>query len=171
MGGESRTGHLSTPSEPILNEESNQSQEPDSHSHVDLPQMCIHSFGVSFRGNTYCNPTRLKVNSAMRVDSLRPLMDGVPAHRAACGMIVSRVRAYAFPRLLTQNWSSQWVGARLEAGYGSVRRRAVVRVLGRLNGVFGTVREGGFSWRILFNLSILRLGRKGNWAYSRTRLS
>lgn len=33
----------------------------------------------------------------MRVDSLRPLMDGVPAHRAACGMFVSRVGAYAFP--------------------------------------------------------------------------
>lgn len=46
----------------------------------------------------------------MRVDSLRPLMDGVPAHRAACGMIVSRAGAYAFPHLLTQNWSSQWLG-------------------------------------------------------------
>lgn len=33
----------------------------------------------------------------MRVDSLFPLMDGVPAHRAACGMVMSRVGACASP--------------------------------------------------------------------------
>jgi hypothetical protein len=32
---------------------------------------------------TYCKPTRDNVNNAMRVDSVRPLMEGVPTHDAA----------------------------------------------------------------------------------------
>lgn len=39
---------------------------------------------------TYCNPTKLNVNSAIRADSFRPLMDGEPAHLAPCGMLVRR---------------------------------------------------------------------------------
>lgn len=37
-------------------------------------------------GYTHCNPTRLNVNSAMRIDSVLPLIDGVPTHDAACGI-------------------------------------------------------------------------------------
>lgn len=32
---------------------------------------------------TYCNPTRLKVNRAIRMDSVEPLIEGVPTHDAA----------------------------------------------------------------------------------------
>ena len=32
---------------------------------------------------THCKPTRLKVKRAMRMDSVEPLMFGVPAHDAA----------------------------------------------------------------------------------------
>lgn len=34
-------------------------------------------------GSTHCKPTRLKVNRAIRIDSVEPLIDGVPAHDAA----------------------------------------------------------------------------------------
>ena len=34
-------------------------------------------------GRAHCNPTRLKVNKAIRMDSVEPLIDGVPAHDAA----------------------------------------------------------------------------------------
>lgn len=40
--------------------------------------------------STYCKPTKLNVNSAIRADSFRPLMDGEPAHLAPCGMLVRR---------------------------------------------------------------------------------
>lgn len=33
--------------------------------------------------DTYCKPIRLKVNRAIRMDSVEPLIDGVPAHDAA----------------------------------------------------------------------------------------
>ena len=35
------------------------------------------------RSDTHCKPIRLNVKSAMRIDSVEPLMDGVPAHEAA----------------------------------------------------------------------------------------
>lgn len=35
----------------------------------------------------YCKPTRLNVRSAMRIDSDDPLIDGVPVHDAALGML------------------------------------------------------------------------------------
>ena len=35
---------------------------------------------------TYCSPNKLNVNSAMRIDSVFPLMDGEPTHLAACGI-------------------------------------------------------------------------------------
>ena len=34
-------------------------------------------------GAAYCMPTKLKVKRAIRIDSVEPLMDGVPAHDAA----------------------------------------------------------------------------------------
>lgn len=71
---------------------------------------------VLSQGNTHCKPTRLKVNNAMRVDSLFPLMNGVPAHRAACGMVLSHVGACVFSPLFTRNWSSQSRGSGLGQG-------------------------------------------------------
>lgn len=47
------------------------------------------------KGRTHCNPTRLNVNRAMRVDSVRPLMDGEPTHDAACGMAAVLWVAYS----------------------------------------------------------------------------
>jgi hypothetical protein len=59
----------------------------------------------------------------MRVDSLRPLMDGVPAHRAACGMVVSRVGACAF--LSSSQTEPVDSIARFEASAGWVINRRV----------------------------------------------
>jgi hypothetical protein len=36
---------------------------------------------------TYVNPIRLKVSSIMRIDSVEPLMEGVPLHELAEGMV------------------------------------------------------------------------------------
>jgi hypothetical protein len=35
-----------------------------------------------------CNPNKLKVSNAMRADSVRPLIEGVPTHLAACGILI-----------------------------------------------------------------------------------
>jgi hypothetical protein len=39
--------------------------------------------------NTYCNPNKLNVNSAIRTDSDFPLMEGEPTHLAACGILTT----------------------------------------------------------------------------------
>lgn len=39
--------------------------------------------------STYCNPNKLNVNSAIRIDSDFPLIEGEPTHRAACGMLTT----------------------------------------------------------------------------------
>lgn len=36
---------------------------------------------------TYCSPNKLVVNSAIRIDSVRPFIKGDPTHLAACGMV------------------------------------------------------------------------------------
>ena len=38
---------------------------------------------IKGRGHSYCKPIRLKVSRAIRMDSVDPFMDGVPAHDAA----------------------------------------------------------------------------------------
>ena len=38
--------------------------------------------------NTHCKPNKLKVNNAILADSFRPLMEGVPTHLAACGILL-----------------------------------------------------------------------------------
>lgn len=48
-------------------------------------------------GNTHCKPTKLNVNSAIRVDSDFPLMAGVPTHRAVCGILAIPPSAYTQP--------------------------------------------------------------------------
>lgn len=47
--------------------------------------------------NTYCKPNKLKVNSTMRTHSLRPLIEGVPTHLAACGILSVRMPACTWP--------------------------------------------------------------------------
>jgi hypothetical protein len=79
----------------------------------------------------------------MRVDSLRPLMDGVPAHRAACGMAISRVRACAF--LLAQSRMTQSPDLRPEQAGCSIGGRAVATQVRRLGIALGIRREGLFS--------------------------
>lgn len=43
--------------------------------------------GVVACHRTYWSPTRLKVKRAIRMDSVEPLMEGVPTHDAACGIV------------------------------------------------------------------------------------
>lgn len=53
---------------------------------------------------THCNPTKLKVNSAIRVESFRPLMEGVPAHLAVCGISSNHALLFQANRGLIQVW-------------------------------------------------------------------
>ena len=53
--------------------------------HIDIPR----EFSVNEDHSTYCNPNKLKVNSAIRMDSVRPLIEGEPTHLAACGMSIT----------------------------------------------------------------------------------
>jgi hypothetical protein len=56
--------------------------------HIDIQQISIKS-SVDEDHSTYCNPNKLKVNSAIRMDSVRPLIEGEPTHLAACGMSIA----------------------------------------------------------------------------------
>lgn len=67
------TGHFCTPGKPI---------------NALSAYLFLHPLSMPQEGdpNTHCSPTKLNVNSAMRVDSDLPLIEGVPAHRAVCTM-------------------------------------------------------------------------------------
>ena len=49
-------------------------------------------------------PTMLEVRSAMRMDSDEPLIDGVPVHDAAPGMLISEVCCLDFLPLITTTY-------------------------------------------------------------------
>lgn len=51
--------------------------------HVNLYKIRKLSGDHLWKGHTHCKPTRLKVNRAIRMDSVEPLIDGVPVHDAA----------------------------------------------------------------------------------------
>jgi hypothetical protein len=100
------TSHLSTPREPILKKISElaTTQHPLEFSIASTKKkkkkkvdVAHHLFTITKRqnkrGNTHCNPTKLNVKSAILVDSFRPLMEGVPAHLAACGILIIHVLA------------------------------------------------------------------------------
>lgn len=102
---------------------------------------------------THCNPTRLNVNNAIRVASERPLIEGVPAHRAACGIVAIRVLAYA--RLpLHQSKMRKRVRLRFMSG-GSARARGCgFGVAGRVRLRFRARME---SYRLSGSIRLCRL--------------
>lgn len=83
------TGHLRAPCKPVLQRNC---QPLNIHRRRSA---CVPSRNVS--RCTHCNPTRLNVNNAILIASDRPLIEGVPAHRAACGILAIRLLAYAQP--------------------------------------------------------------------------
>ena len=53
---------------------------------ISMPQVILSDINETLytcARDTYCSPTRLKVKSAMRTDSVEPLIEGVPVHDAA----------------------------------------------------------------------------------------
>lgn len=95
------TCHLSTPREPILEENTElvtnnttiPQLPPEKKRRLDnvsqhLAPYTIYPSDKNERDDTHCNPTKLNVKSAILVDSFRPLMEGVPAHLAACGILI-----------------------------------------------------------------------------------
>ena len=50
---------------------------------VNLEKLASVSQSLSEEIYTHCRPIKLKVKRAIRMDSVDPLMDGVPAHDAA----------------------------------------------------------------------------------------
>ena len=75
--------------------------------HVNL-QIKVREHRRCGRGlSTYCSPMRLKVSSAMRIDSVEPLTEGEPLHDAAEG--ISWVLRYSDEaRPAGCGWCSSW---------------------------------------------------------------
>lgn len=95
------TGHLSTPREPIPKENPKSATDTTQRSMASKDKHKLDNVAQHLtryirpkqngKGNTHCNPTKLNVKSAILVDSFRPLMEGVPAHLAACGILIIHV--------------------------------------------------------------------------------
>lgn len=60
------------------------------HCHINTPAFRLKTIKGQ---NTHCKPNKLNVNRAIRADSFRPLIDGVPTHLAACGILLPWVPA------------------------------------------------------------------------------
>ena len=55
---------------------------------ISMPQVNLQHINLAVEEralveDTYCKPIKLKVKRAMRMDSVLPLMEGVPTHEAA----------------------------------------------------------------------------------------
>lgn len=100
------------------------------------------------KGNTHCNPTKLNVKSAILVDSFRPWMEGVPAHLAACGILIihvlsctqfSRARAHEPNPKIEGGWCGGLSSNRIKTKTPVEKRRAIQN---RNNKVYDLGRSG-----------------------------